>query len=124
MTNPKFYYGNIIILFVFSHPYHDFRYLSTARSSLVWPVQFSLGCRCRFHSFPFNALDWSGVTSVDLCAVSVVGVGYNTGLCFILVSCLAWKGRCDRYLVVGFVGLVLWSLANSPKPKTCTLNNI
>ena len=57
------------------------------------------------HSFPFNTPGLDGVTSVDLCAVSVGGVEYSIVPHLVISSGV--ERRCDRYLDVFVCGIGL-----------------
>ena len=66
-------------------------------SDSIWVVDVA--------SFPFNASGLDRVTSIGLCAISVVGVRYDRVLYFILASHLAWKCRYNSYLDVFDCGI-------------------
>ena len=67
-------------------------------SDSIWVVDVA--------SFPFNASGLDRVTSIGLCAISVVGVRYDRVLYyFILASRLVWKCRYNSYLDVFDCGI-------------------
>ena len=91
---------------MFSHPRRDFHYLSAVWSGLVWSIGVlsdSISAVDVASFIPAQCPGLDRVTSIELCTIFVVGVGYDTVSYLILSSRPVWGCRCDTMVIWMFL---------------------